>query len=507
MATANLPSTGSIVDYLRSSGQDASYSARRKLYNDSGLGTRLGDFVGSSGQNLALLKQLQSKPTTPTPTPTATPALDTVRTVGASTATKTSTPMTATGVVTQAQQPQTVASRLGVPESTISAPKPSSSAMSVQDIINKATGVSVAPNQSVLPIPTAPQTAPAAAAPTATSTTPAASAPQSSTGGTIAAGNATVNPNTLIPDGDTGERDLVSEWLNSEEGQLFTARQELAGMDAEAAQEEARAELEAKYEGEKATLEENLAANGLAFSGVRATKVKALADSLASSLIGVDRKFASKLLDANLDLREAILKGVADIAAEAKAGRKEAIDQLNAVGWAVIGDQLVPTLAARSAERADVQLAMSERRLQLAEESASRAEARFEQLYGAGKVNGFQAVQELIALNPAATEADIRSTVRSNPTIFGDLSQGELDDAVALAGMPPALQETVAESYVKSFDDWKTSRGTAKEKAKAALDQSGGRIEVKGSDGKSSRIYTLTTDQLESVKSIIDLME
>ncbi len=54
----------SIVDYLKSQKQDSSYSARTKLYSSSDLNSRLGDYVGSSQQNTALLNYLkkQSQP-------------------------------------------------------------------------------------------------------------------------------------------------------------------------------------------------------------------------------------------------------------------------------------------------------------------------------------------------------------------------------------------------------------------------------------------------------------
>jgi hypothetical protein len=62
MALLNV--NNSIVDYLKSQKQDSSYSARTKLYGSSDLNSRLGDYVGSSQQNTALLNYLkkQSQP-------------------------------------------------------------------------------------------------------------------------------------------------------------------------------------------------------------------------------------------------------------------------------------------------------------------------------------------------------------------------------------------------------------------------------------------------------------
>ncbi len=503
MATPFLPSTSSIVEYLKTSGQDSSFGSRRKLYSSSGLDKRLGEYTGSANQNLTLLKNLQTQntPKTTTPTPVApstatpgvvTPALNTVNTLGK---TQTSTPQ-------------------------LNRTEPGK--MNVQDIINRATGIKTEPNQSILPIPeAAPEVKASDVITPPTQQAPAQPVkPEVDTNYQMRSGetpetynqriaqyrtpNASgVTAESVVPDGTSDEADLVADWLASPEGQLFAERQQLEGMDAEAANEEAKAELEAKYASEKATLEQELADKGLAFSGVRASQVKALSDSLASSLIGVDRKFASKLLDANLDLREAILKGVADLAKEAQEGRKEAIQQLNAIGYAVINGELVPTLAARSAERADRQLELSEARLALSEQAALRAEARFEQLYGQEQINGYQAVEELLAANPTATEADVRAAIRSNPDIFGKMSEGAIDDAVNLIGMPETLRETFAKSYVDTFDGVFTDRATAKEEAKKAVMASGGKVSVK--QGDTTKVYTLTTDQLEDMKALIDL--
>lgn len=50
---------GSIVDYLKSQGQDSSYSNRKKLAEQYGMG----NYSGTAAQNTALLKQLQSQTT------------------------------------------------------------------------------------------------------------------------------------------------------------------------------------------------------------------------------------------------------------------------------------------------------------------------------------------------------------------------------------------------------------------------------------------------------------
>ncbi len=387
MATPSLPSTGSIVDYLNSQGKDSSFSARKKLYNDSGLGDRLGDFVGGSNQNLALLSNLTKAaqpPATPVAAPIANPAgtyqqeqsnvqggKETIyyppgKTPNASLLFPGTQP-SATNPNPNAPLASTLKTLLSFSPAVTTPSTPAFDANAVA----AAGGQPYKPNDAsgyggmsifTPPAPPAPQTPAtdvvggAAAGVTPPSTQTSVTTSQSND--TQTKDSLGISASDLYPDifGDksasnASEADLINEWLNSSEGQLFIDRQKLKGMDAETAALEAKQKLEATYASDKTTLENKLAENGLAFSGVRATEVKALADTLAASELGVDREFASKLLNANLDLRDAILKGVADISKQAADGRKEAIQQLNAVGYAVIGNKLVKTLAAQKEDR------------------------------------------------------------------------------------------------------------------------------------------------------------
>lgn len=58
-----LNTSTSVVDFLKSKGQDSSFTARRKLFSEGGFDKRLGEFEGSASQNLALLKSLQNTTT------------------------------------------------------------------------------------------------------------------------------------------------------------------------------------------------------------------------------------------------------------------------------------------------------------------------------------------------------------------------------------------------------------------------------------------------------------
>lgn len=108
--------------------------------------------------------------------------------------------------------------------------------------------------------------------------------------------------------------------------------------------------LAVQAEQDKKTLENKLAASGLAFSGIRTQAVQDLTNSLAASTLGVDRELAGKLLQANTAFKGDILNMVETTIKDAAAGRKDAIAQLNQAGFAVLGNQIVPTLAARKAE-------------------------------------------------------------------------------------------------------------------------------------------------------------
>lgn len=70
MAT-KLNTTTSIVDFLKSKGQDSSFTARKKLFTEQGLNSRLGDFSGSAEQNRALLSSLSKPATAETPATTS----------------------------------------------------------------------------------------------------------------------------------------------------------------------------------------------------------------------------------------------------------------------------------------------------------------------------------------------------------------------------------------------------------------------------------------------------
>jgi hypothetical protein len=72
---ANLNTTTSVVDFLKSQGKSSSFSSRAQLAVQQGIVTNANQYTGSSAQNNRLLTSLQSPtPSTPTPTETRTSA-------------------------------------------------------------------------------------------------------------------------------------------------------------------------------------------------------------------------------------------------------------------------------------------------------------------------------------------------------------------------------------------------------------------------------------------------
>jgi hypothetical protein len=241
----------------------------------------------------------------------------------------------------------------------------------------------------------------------------------------------------------------VNEYLNSAEGKLELERQELENMTAQAKAERTKEQLESKYQSEKESLENKLASDGLAFSGIRGTQVKALADSLAASLLDTDRELASKLLEADINFRETVLDGVADLLKDAQNERDDAISQLNKMGYAVIGDQILPTLSRENAAaddiRADANLAIAQRRLELAEQANARAAANaakgdtdkndeFAVLYALlSEVEDGTTDNEILAWgleNTDLNSTEIRSVLNTRPASMDALT-GEAIDLVS----------------------------------------------------------------------------
>lgn len=270
-----LNSTTSIVDYLKSVNKPSDFSSRKSLYESSDLASRLGQYVGSSSQNIAFLKQLQNTPAAP-----------------------------------------------------------------------------VAAAQPVVPAPTAPIEPAKPAASAAQSPT----APVAQTAGV--SGITAIQALASIPKAPSAD-ELLGKVLEAPGFRTFQEKQELktaTDIGGAAAEKELLASTAKR---DTQTFIDQMGKRGLFFSGETATGLEEIAQSLAASKLKVDRDLATKLLESDLDTREKIIGDVADLVKEAQGGRKEAISALEKVGLTVVGDQVVPTLAAQSAARSEAQLALS----------------------------------------------------------------------------------------------------------------------------------------------------
>jgi len=201
----------------------------------------------------------------------------------------------------------------------------------------------------------------------------------------------------LLPEIPGGE-DLASQALESVTGDATFPLQ----LEAEEAKKSA-VKLQAQRDTE--AFIQDIASRGLFFSGKKAEGVSTIEADKLSELLGIDRKFA-------LLMTEGLQTAAQNIAKEAQKGREEAIDSLEALGFAInpVTNQIEPMLAARKAisveERAATTEARQESQFQLsiakAEEQSRQFEAQQQRL-----TTQFQASQ---ALNAAKFDLSIAKT-------------------------------------------------------------------------------------------------
>ena len=188
---------------------------------------------------------------------------------------------------------------------------------------------------------------------------------------------------------------LLDQALDSPEFKLASDRINAAALGATTETEAQKQGLRKQAEDSTQNFIDTMGRKGLYFSGATKEGIQGIADSLAESVLGADRKLAQQLLESDFDLREQVFRMVEKVADDAQAGRKEALDALEKVGLTVIGDQVVPTLAGRAQTRLEeqatikneldaakfeltqartiAQLENAQIRLELAEERALRA--------------------------------------------------------------------------------------------------------------------------------------
>ena len=353
----------SIVDFLKSVNKPSDYSSREKLYNEIGLGDRLGTYTGSSTQNIAFLKQLQSGTTGPS---TAAPT----------------TPSTVVGGT-------------------------------LKDLsINLA-------NQQNQPAPT-----------TATDALSAFG----------------INPSVFQA---PSQEDLLGKALQSPEftfaSERINARNILANAGA-AAQKEG---LASKSAADTKSFITSMGRRGLFFSGETETGIQSLAASLAASQLGVDRELAGKLLESDFDLRDAIFKQVEKVATDAKNQRKEALDALEKAGLTIVGNQVLPTIAAQNLALSEQRESRIETQQQLQNE-LNQAKFELSQAKTVQQMEIATARLELAQARAERAEASFSAADRRSQaalSLYGD----RVRSVLAVGGTPEDALAAAVDAATESF--------------------------------------------------------
>lgn len=171
-------------------------------------------------------------------------------------------------------------------------------------------------------------------------------------------------------------QDITNQVLNAPQFQTFQNRQAtnetLNTAEAQAQKQRLETENAAKVK----SFQNQLERNGMSLSGQFNVGTTQLLDELAASKLGVDRDLAGKLLNSNFNLQDEIAKQATSIIDRARQGRQDAIRALEASGLTVVGNQVVPTLAASNAARAETNAAATQQRF---EAGQAATEQRFQQ--------------------------------------------------------------------------------------------------------------------------------
>lgn len=336
----NLSTTSSIVDYLGTQGKDSSFQARKKLYDEMGLNTRLGDYVGSSSQNTSFLNALRSS---------------------------SDKPLTENGTMASKMilGQNTPTSPYGMTKTTgeqVEFKLPTSATTPAQNAIQTVTPKSQPIAQSI--------PKPAEQVPTTT--------PQSETSASETLQTLGIDLNRLNQ--PMAPEDVIRSVSEDPAFKLYTESIGNKMLGEQAVAEAKKQGLEQKYESDKNTLEQKLAESGLAFSGIRTSAVKDLTESLATSTLALDREMANKLLETDVNVKEKFLDLAADIIKKYDDGNKDAVDQLNKAGYSVLGGNLVPTAELlrinQTANTAEFNKNLQLARLEISKRLATTAEER-----------------------------------------------------------------------------------------------------------------------------------
>lgn len=213
-------------------------------------------------------------------------------------------------------------------------------------------------------------------------------------------------------------------------GATFPLQQEAVGAEKEA--------IRLSAQRQKESFIQQIASRGLFFSGAKTKGIQTVEADQLSQILGVDRKFA-------LLIAQGLERSAQDIVKEAQKGRQEAIESLEALGFAInpVTGRVEPTLQARQAQAQEQRLTQQQQQ-QAQQFAISQAgvQARFE-----ATEERLRAQQEVSAAQTAFNQAvtlDQRRVAQANL----DIAQRRLaiaeDEAQreAVAAPPPPAQIT-----------------------------------------------------------------
>lgn len=429
----------SVVDFLKSRGLQPAqgekfplFGQRGQLFNQFGLNQSLGEFRGSAEQNTALLNQLGRAETSAGVNITAqnigniisasqAPATQTLSTIGGA------GDRTAAGTLSQDFLTRTQAQ----PEVTPGTPGSTEDGKDIS--LDEAEGRFA--QGETLPFAVVRRLA---ARKGMTVEEYTASVRGTSPAGAGGAG--------LLPEIPSGQ-DLASQALATVTGSA-TFPLELE------AEEAKKNQIRLEAQREKESFIQNIASRGLFFSGAKTKGLNVIEADKLANVLGVDRKFA-------LLIAQGLEESARQIAKEAQAGRKEAIDSLKALGFAInpITGKIEPTLSARrqagEAERAETRIGLdvaAEQRLRagqaIGQEEFAIQEARKQEAAAfsqALRVEQLQISQNRLALDItkeariAATAGEIspKDIQKRNEELAADV------DAIIALGSREAAMEAV----------------------------------------------------------------
>lgn len=312
----------SVVDLLKSQGKASDFNSRNNIYKTSGLADRLGGYVSSANQNIALHKYINNPPPVQKSQPIIT------------------------------QEPE---------QSTGNVTTPSGA------IVNPMTGELVqgppagyGSEAKVIPNPTdTTRTTDTTPAYRTTDTTPAYNALKA-----LGLEQTPIN-----------SQDILNQVMDSTGQQIQQQRTDLARTTAIREAETQKAQLETQAAQKKQEIIDSLSRRGITAFGKTPDAIVALVNELAASKLGVANDLADKLLSQNINLRESIANDVEKLVNAAQSSndkkRTAALGILENQGLTIDlqTGNLVPTLAAKKQEEST---ALAQEKFTYQQEEAQR---------------------------------------------------------------------------------------------------------------------------------------